>query len=116
MQSTVAIDQLREFLGLMVFDSANEPVGSVKEVLYEEATNWPLWIGVGAAPSATSRILLPLESALIGGAGLTFPFTKDFMRRAPVVRGDFGGAQKQELRVYYGLSPREPSGETRWLT
>ena len=65
MQSTVGIDQLRELLGLMVFDSANEPVGTVKEVVYEEATNWPVWIGVAAAPSATSRIVTAVRSIRI---------------------------------------------------
>ena len=116
MQSTVGIDQLRELLGLMVFDSANEPVGTVKEVVYEEATNWPVWIGVAAAPSATSRIVLPLEPALIGGAGLTFPYTKDFMRRAPTVRGELRGELEDKLRAYYGLSPRDGSGATRSLS
>jgi hypothetical protein len=116
MQSTLDIDRLRELLGVMVFDSAHEPVGTVNEVFYDEATTRPSWLGVAVAPSATSRILVPLESALIGGGGLTFPYTKDFMRRAPSVAGDLGGAQEEELRAYYRLSPLESSGHKRSLT
>lgn len=116
MQSTVDIDRLRELLGVMVFDSAHEPVGTVKEIFYDEATTAPSWLGVAVAPSATSRVLVPLESALIGGGGLTFPYTKDFMRRATVAAGDLGGAREEELRAYYGLSPLESSGGKRSLT
>jgi len=116
MQSTVDIDRLRQLLGVMVFDSAYEPVGTVKEVLYDEATTMPSWLGVAVAPSATSRVLLPFESALIGAGGLTFPYTKDFMRRAPMAAGDTGGAREEELRAYYGLSPLESSDDKRSLT
>lgn len=116
MQSTVDIDRLRELLGVMVFDSAHEPVGTVKEVFYDEATTVPSWLGVAVAPSASSRVLVPLESALLGGGGLTFPYTKDFMRRAPAVPGDLEGAREAELRAYYGLSPLESSGHKRSLT
>jgi len=116
MQITVDIDRLRQLLGVMVFDSAHEPVGTVKEVFYDEATTVPSWLGVAVAPSATSRVLVPLESALLGSGGLAFPYTKDFMRRAPAVAGNLGGAREEELRAYYGLSPLESSGEKRSLT
>lgn len=115
MQSTVDIHRLRELLGVMVFDSAHEPVGTVEEVFYDEATTRPLWVGVASAPSATRRVLLPLESALIGDGGLTVPYTKDYVRRAPAVAGDIGRAREQELRTYYGLTPRDSSGDTRSL-
>ena len=49
MQSTVDIDRLRELLGVMVFDSAHEPVGTVKEVFYDDATTVPSWLGVAVA-------------------------------------------------------------------
>lgn len=116
MQSTVEIHRLRELLGVMVFDSAREPVGTVEVVFYDEATTRPLWVGVAAAPSATDRLLLPLESALIGDGGLMVPYTKDYVRRAPTVAGDIGGVREQELRAHYGLRPRDSSGDTRSLT
>lgn len=116
MQTTVDIHRLRELLGVMVFDSAHEPVGTVKEVFYDEATTVPSWLGVAVAPSATSRVLLPLESALIGGGGLTFPYTKDFMRRAPAAAEGIEGLREAELRAYYGLTPLESSGHKRSLT
>lgn len=113
MQSTVDIHRLREFLGVTVFDSAHEPIGTVEEVFYDEATTRPLWFGVAAAPSEDSRVVLPFESALIGDGGLTFPYTKDFVRRAPAVAGDIGGVPEQELRAYYGLTPRDSRAVAR---
>jgi hypothetical protein len=40
----------------------------------------------------------------------------EYVRRAPPVAGDIGRAGDQELRAYYGLTPRDLSGDIRSLT
>jgi hypothetical protein len=116
MRSTIDVDLLRELRGIMVFDSAHESIGTIEEIFYDEATTRPLWVGVAADRPGTSRMLLPLEAASIGDGGLTLRYTKEYVRRAPLVAGDIGRAGDQELRAYYGLTPRDLSGDIRSLT
>ncbi len=116
MRSTIDVHRLRELRGIMVFDSAHEPIGTVEEIFYDEATTRPLWVGVAADRSGNSRMLLPLEAASIGDCGLTLPYTKEYVRRAPAVVGDIGRAGEQDLRAYYGLTPRDLSRDIRSLT
>ncbi len=100
----------------MVFDSAHEPIGTVDEIVYDEATTRPLWVGVTGDSSGDRRMLVPLEGAAIGDGGLVLPYTEELVHRAPPVDGDIGRRQEHELRAHYGLTARTSSGGTRTLT
>ena len=116
MRSTIDVDRLRELRGVMIFDSADDSIGTIDEIFYDEATTRPLWVGVAADRPGTSRMLLPLEAASIGDGGLTLPYTKEYVRRAPAGAGGIGRLRERQLRAYYGLAPRDPSGDIRSLT
>jgi len=109
MLSTSNDHRLRDLLGITVFDSEHEPIGTVIEIFYDEATTRPVWVRVAADQSGNSRMLLPLEGASIGDRGLTLPYTTKYVRRAPAVAGDIG-RWLQELRAYYGLTAGNSSG------
>ncbi len=100
--------RLRELLGILVFDSEHEPIGTVEEIFYDEATTRPLWVGVAAYRSGNGHMLLPLETASIGERGLTLAYTTNYVRHAPAVAGDIG-RWLQELHAYYGLTARSGS-------
>ena len=116
MSSTIDVHRLLELRGVMVFDSAQDSIGPIEEIFYDEATTRPLWVGVAADPSGARRMLLPLEAASIGDLGLTLPYTREYIRRAPTVAGDIARGWEQELRAYYGLAPRDLRGDIRSLT
>jgi PRC-barrel domain len=108
MRSTIDVHRLSDLCGTTVFDSADEPIGTVEEIFYDGATIRPVWVGVSAGASGDGRMLVPMETALIGDGGLTLPYTEHHMRGAPPAAGTIGRACEQELRAYYGL----PDGDS----
>ncbi len=109
MRSTIDVHRLSDLCGTTVFDSSNDPIGTVEEIFYDEATIRPVWVGVAAGASADKRVLVPMETALVGNGGLTLPYTEQHMRGAPSAAGTIGRAYEQGLRAYYGL----PDGNSR---
>jgi PRC-barrel domain len=111
MSGTIDVERLSELVGVTVFDSADEPIGTVHEVFYDVVTIRPLWVGVAAGrPGDSSRVVLPLEAARIDDAGLRLPYTTEHMHGAPPAAGDMGRAQEHKLRAYYGLVRPELEG------
>ncbi len=90
---TIDVHQLRDLLGIMVFDSEHEPIGTVEEIFYGEATTGPLWVGVATDRSGNSRMRLPLAGGTVGNGGLTLAYTTKYVPPAGAVAGDIGRAR-----------------------
>ena len=114
MESSIDAYRLGELVGIVVFDSEGEPIGAVKEILYDEARTRPSWVRVAAFGSGNSRKPLPLEGAIVGNGRLTLPRATRYLARACASRPDIGRAQ--ELRAHYGLSRSQVEPGTQVLT
>ncbi len=119
MEGATDVGRLGDLLGIEVFDSEHQPIGTVEKIFYDEETTRPLWVDVAAGrgphavrPAADqpgeSHMLLPLQAASVDERGLTLAYTTKYVRHAPAAAGDIG-RWLQELHAYYGLTARNGS-------
>lgn len=101
-------ENLEEWMGRPVLDSAGEKIGEVTDVYLDEDTNSPEWLAVRAEAGTH---LVPLISAMPGGDGISVGFTKAQVVESPAVEADELISTKEEgsLYKYYGLQYSEKS-------
>jgi hypothetical protein len=116
MESGIDAHRSGELMGIIVFDSEGEPIGTVEEIFYDETRTQPSWVRVAAYGSGNSPKPLPLEGAVVRKGGLTLPCATRYLPRAFGSRADIGRAPAQELRAHYGLSVSQVEPKTLVLT
>ena len=99
-QSRVRLDEMR---GAPVYDNAGEKIGKVEEIFYDQQTNVPEWVGIGAGFFGTKRVLVPLRGAQVTEDGLMVAYAKDHVKDSPDVdEEDISPRCEAELLAFYG--------------
>lgn len=111
--STYGIEQLTAMRGADVYSAEGEKIGSVEEVLVDEQTGQPEWIGLGTGLFGTKRVLVPVQGAEPSDDGLRVPYSKDQVKNTP----DFDAeriSQEEEAQLYshYGLEYSHAPSDT----
>jgi len=102
--STYGIEQLTAMRGAEVYSAEGEKIGSVEEVLVDEQTGQPEWIGLGTGLFGTKRVLVPVQGAEPTDDGLRVPYSKDQVKQTPDFDADrISQEQEAELYSHYGL-------------
>ena len=102
-QASVSPGAPISFMGLAVQDEHGEAIGSVSDVVYDEATQQPQWLVVNPGKLRAEHFV-PTEGAYTTDEGnLVVAFTKQMMKEAPKALGDhvISRAIDSELRQYY---------------
>jgi hypothetical protein len=101
----LTLDELTRIEGAPVYDSADERIGSVEEIFYDDSSGRPEWIGIGTGFLRLKRVLVPVAGAAIRDDGLYVPYGKEQVRGSPDVDGDeISEASANELRRHYELA------------
>jgi uncharacterized protein (TIGR02271 family) len=102
------MDQLTEKRGAPVYDRDGDPIGGVEEIICDDHTGRPEWIGIGTGFLGTKRVLVPVEGAQHDQDGLRVPYEKSRVKDSPDIDADeIGQATEAELYSYYGLEYSE---------
>jgi len=118
----ITMEQVRNVLGHDVYDKANDKIGTVDHIYLDKETGQPEWLTVRTGMFGNRETFVPLQPAELRGDGVTVPFSKDQVRKAPHVDVEIGDdlPQAEEMRIYeyYGLqaAPAQqaaPSGQPR---
>jgi uncharacterized protein (TIGR02271 family) len=98
----LTMNRLAELRGAPVYDTAGKKIGKVEEIFYDDESNEPEWIGLGAGMFGTKRVLVPVRGARIANDGVAVPYTKDVVKDAPDVESDeISLKTERELYEYY---------------
>lgn len=96
--------------GRTIYSSENEKVGEIDEVYLDDQTGKLEWARIGVGLFGMKNILVPAGSLTEDGDGLRAPYSKEMIKDAPSVDGDYiSPAQESELYRYYGLDSASPS-------
>lgn len=111
--TTYGIDQLTAMQGADVYSTDGEKIGSVEEVLVDEQTGQPEWIGLGTGFFGTKRVLVPVEGTEPTDDGLRVPYSKGQVKEAPEFDAE-RISQDDEARLYahYGLEYSDAASDT----
>jgi sporulation protein YlmC with PRC-barrel domain len=106
-----ATTMLGEWTGRQVLDTQGEKIGTVQDVLYDDAVDRPEWLVVKTGLFGTKRILVPARDVRTEGDKLMVPYTEDRAKDAPHVANQDAPSQdeERELYLYYGLDYPEPA-------
>ena len=91
------------YMGLTARDEHGETIGSITDVVYDDATNQPEWLVVNTGTLRADRFV-PVNGAYTTEDGnLVLAFTKQMVKEAPKATDDHVIAHdvEQELREYY---------------
>jgi uncharacterized protein (TIGR02271 family) len=98
------MDQLQQFQGAPVYDTAGEQIGKVEELFVDVDLRRPEWIGLGTGFFGTKRVLVPVEGVQPQDDGLSVPYDKDHVKGAPDIDADdINPETERELYAYYGV-------------
>ena len=110
---TMSIEQLDELRGMPVYDSADEKIGTVEEIFFDEQTRQPEWVGIGTGFFGTKRVLVPVAGAEQNADGLRVPYAKDQVKDSPDIDSDeISQSTEAELASYYGVGYSEQQSDT----
>jgi hypothetical protein len=93
--------------GHAVLDDRHEKVGTVRDVLYDDAGT-AKWAVVDPGPLRSSKFV-PIEGSYMAESGeLVIPYAKDQVKNAPKARRDhiLDSATESELLEHYELASR----------
>ena len=102
-QSNVTPDEPISYMGLNVQDEHGAAIGTISDVLYDEATQQPQWLVVNPGTLRADHFV-PTDGAYTTEEGnLVVAFTKQMVKEAPKATGDHVITHdvEHELREYY---------------
>jgi sporulation protein YlmC with PRC-barrel domain len=102
-QASVTPGEPVSYMGLAVQDEHGDVIGSVSDVLFDDATQQPQWLVVDPGKFRAEHFV-PAEGAYTTEDGnLVVAFTKQMVKDAPKASGDhvISHAIDSELRQYY---------------
>jgi len=102
-QSNLTPGENLSYMGLAVQDEHGEAIGSVSDVLYDEATQQPQWLVVKAGKLRAEHFVPTDGSYTTEEGNLVVAFTKQMVKEAPKATGDHVISHDidYELREYY---------------
>jgi uncharacterized protein (TIGR02271 family) len=113
MPDRITMDQLSEARGVPVYDGAQEKIGAVEEIFYDEQTNQPEWLGIGTGFFGTKRVLVPVEGAELREDGFYVPYAKERVKDSPDIDEDqISQETEQQLYAHYGVQYSERRSES----
>lgn len=82
-----------------------DDLGSLKQVVVDDATGRPSWILVAIDAPGSSEALVPLSGATVNGGELHIPYSRTLVEGVPNMLDDrvLGPDQEEHLLRYYGL-------------
>lgn len=94
-----------EWTGRQVLDTTGQKIGTVQDVIYDEAVQKPQWLVVKTGFLGTKKVVVPAGDARADGDKLMVPYTEDRVKQAPSVLADdaLSEDEERELSLYYGL-------------
>ena len=102
-QSNVTPGELVSYMGLTARDEHGETIGSITDVVYDDATNQPQWLVVNPGTLRADRFV-PVDGAYTTEDGnLVVAYTKQMVKEAPKATDDhvIPHDVEHELREYY---------------
>lgn len=88
-------------------DVDGREVGDVKDVLQDEATGRPEWLGVQIGPMGGRETFVPVSGAEVVADHVECLYEKDFIKHAPGIDVDADGhisaSEEQRLDDYYSI-------------
>ncbi len=113
MEQSLTLDRLSDMRGADVYDSAGDKIGAVEEIFYDEQTDQPEWIGIGAGFFSAKRVLVPVQGASVEGGEVRVPYSKQQVKDSPDIDGDVISQETEaELYSHYGLEYSERRSDT----
>jgi uncharacterized protein (TIGR02271 family) len=113
MPDRITMDQLSEARGVPVYDGAQEKIGAVEEIFYDEQTQEPEWLGIGTGFFGTKRVLVPVEGAELREDGFYLPYAKERVKDSPDIdEEEISQETEQQLYAHYGLRYSERHSES----
>ena len=104
---TYDIDQL---MGKTIYTSENEKAGEIDEVYLDDQSGKPEWARIGVGLFGMKNVLVPLSPLTEEGDGMRAPYSKEMIKDAPSIEGDYVSPEEEsELYRYYGLASASPS-------
>src|SRR4051794_38362434 len=108
----IPVENLADWRGQEVVDSAGEKLGKLEEVYYDGETDEPVFVTVKTGLVSKSLTLVPLDSASVGREYVRVNRAKGEFKKAPSFDTDTEFTLDDEAAAYahYGLEYR-PAGE-----
>ena len=102
-QSNLTPDEPISYMGLTVQDEHGETIGTISDVLYDEATQQPQWLVVNPGTLRSDHFVPTNGSYTTEEGNLVVAFTKQMIKEAPKATGDHVITHdvEHELREYY---------------
>jgi uncharacterized protein (TIGR02271 family) len=90
----------------LVVDSADDPVGELEAIYYDDETGDPVWLGVRTASEPARRVLAPVRGAELAGEAVRVAHGREAIEASEAVEAEAIDADAEaELRAHYGLPP-----------
>jgi len=104
MANLMSVEELKGLQGKSIYDENGEKIGKIEDFYYDDQTDEPEWIGVGAGMLGRKHKLVPLEGASRTEDGISVPYAKDLVKDTPDISEDrIEADQERELYEHYGM-------------
>ncbi len=106
----ISSDDARTLGGSTVTTNDGDKIGKVGQVYFDDQTQTPAWITVQTGLFGTKQTFVPVRDATVTGDGMTVPYGKDQVKKAPTVEvdGHLSVQEEADLYRYYGLDDTSP--------
>jgi uncharacterized protein (TIGR02271 family) len=113
MQQEMSRVRLDEMRGAPVYDNADEKIGKVEEIFYDQQTRVPEWIGIGTGLFGKKQVLVPVKGAQVTDDGLVVAYSKKQVKDSPDIEEDEISQQcEADLAAHYGLGYSKQRSQT----
>jgi hypothetical protein len=96
--------------GRELYAMSGEKIGEIESIFIDERTAEPEWLRLSFGLFGRKDVLVPVESVIEEEGAFKVPFTRELLREAPDIDGDYvTPEQESELYRHYGVAEVSPS-------
>ncbi|MBT0773865.1 hypothetical protein KIH74_33280 [Kineosporia sp. J2-2] len=102
---TLTAEEVRTYVGRMVFDSDHEMLGPVEGIYFNDSTGVPEWLSFSTDFLSYRDAFVPAATVVPFGEGISLPLDREILRHMPRIKpreGALSSAQVARLHEYFG--------------
>jgi len=101
----ITTEVAQSLAGSTAYDEAENKLGKIEEVYFDDTTSEPSWITVHTGLFGLKQTFVPLAGATAGTDGVTVAYSKEKVGDAPKIDADqhLSVEEESDLYRYYGL-------------